>query len=85
MRTLRLLVAAIKQVIWGDFRGNALCYAMLGSGPAATRTVGDASYVYQVPARDRILRRIRAQPRLPERYTRAGKKMEGKGPHGNRL
>jgi hypothetical protein len=24
-----------------------------------------------VPTRDRILRRIRAQPRLPERYTRA--------------
>ena len=60
-----------------------MCYAMFGRGTGATRTARDASYVYEVPTRDRILRRIRAQPRPPERYTpRDSKKMEGKGPHG---
>src|SRR5580692_11530725 len=49
-------------------RGPRGCY---GAGLAGTRTAGHGRYVYQAPGRVRIPRRIRAQPRLPERYTRA--------------
>jgi hypothetical protein len=50
-----------------------------GGALAATRTKVATRYVYLTPGRDRIPRRNRAQPSLPERYIRATRrrKMEG--------
>src|SRR5258708_6274295 len=51
--------------------GEAACSPDAGGRLTSTRTAGDVLYVYQAAGRDRIPPRIRAQPRLLERYTRA--------------
>src|SRR5258708_12744165 len=50
--------------------GEAACSPDAGGRLTSTRTAGDVLYVYQAAGRDRIPPRIRAQPRLPQPYTR---------------